>query len=569
MSLLFGYTTWIIKLPFLFCSFGAIIYGYVFSVKNFSKQVGIIASLFFSFSLLFVYYAPIARMYIPGVFFSIALLYYFFEIFYSKSNSKWNYFLFGLFAFLSAINQHLSSLFAFTVCVSGLFYLSKTNYKKYLITCLAVVIAYLPHLPITLHQLNTGGIGFEQDGWLPKPEISCFFAFLKVLLGTGRSYIIFLGLIVLAFIINKKIIFNQKQFYLLLIFLVNFFIIYLYSIYSAPLFQNSVMLFSSVALVIFISSFLTVKNTFIFNAFVVIISVLFFYKTYYKKNYYQQSVSNIFDYQFKRTVQLKSLYGDINVYPIYFDADTFMKKIYFKKYNKNFDCKISKDSVTFSLHKYSQFVSNLKCNYIALASSFPIYQAITKQYFPYLIENTQTQGLNFKVYSNLKRDEKNCVVDDSIINYASVKNHGNYIFPNSKVESNFSLQVDSLMEFPFGVKSNLNTVTSKEGQVVLVTVIIKASNLSFNKVGVCISINETKGDSCVAYSARESSDFILNKDSTMLLYCDAFCGSFYNKAKNHSKLSAYIWNRGKQNFKLVNYEIKTIDYWPQKWNFWE
>lgn len=570
LSKLFGYTAWVIKLPFLLCSFGAIIYGYLFSVKNFSKQVGIIASLFFSFSLLFVYYAPIARMYVPGVFFSMVLLYYFFDIFYSKNNTKWNYFLFGLFALLSALNQHLNALFAFTVCVSGLLYLTKNNYKNYLMTCLAVIVAYLPHLPITLHQLNTGGIGFDQGGWLPKPEIRSLFSFLKVLLGTGKSYFIFFALIIFAAVLNKRIVFNSKKFYLLVIFLINFFIIYIYSIYKAPLFQNSVMLFSAVALVIFISSFITAKNKYIFVLFVVIISGLFFYKTYLKKNYYQQSVANIFEYQFKRTTQLKSLYGDLNIYPIYFDADTFMQKIYLNKYNTNFDCKISKDSVVFSLHKYAQFIANLKCDYVALGSSFPLFQSITKQYFPYLIENTQTQGLNFKVYSKLKKDVKNVVQDDNILNDASVFRHGDYNFPVPQIQSNFLLNVDSLSEFPFGANTLLNKVTSKEGQVVLVSAKIKVSNLNFKNVGICISMNETKNDSCVAYSARESSDFVVNMiDSTITLYSDAFCGSFYNKIKNHSKLNTYIWNRGKQSFKIMNYEIKTIDYWPQKWNFWE
>ena len=115
LSKIFGYSAWVIKLPFLLFSFGAIVYAYFFGYKNFSKKVGIIASLFFSFSLVFVYYAPIARMYISGIFFSIALLFYFFEIFYSNQTKLINYFLFGLFALLSALNQHINALFAFTV----------------------------------------------------------------------------------------------------------------------------------------------------------------------------------------------------------------------------------------------------------------------------------------------------------------------------------------------------------------------------------------------------------------------------------------------------------------------
>lgn len=513
-------------------------------------------------------------MYISGVFFSVALLYYFFEIFHANTNKTLNYFLFGLFALLSALNQHINALFAFTICLSGLFYLPKNNYKKYLITCVCVVLAYLPHLSVTLHQFNMGGIGFEQGGgWIPKPTTHSVINFLKILFGTGKSYIVFLALIICTFIINKRAIFNKKQLYLIVIFLVNFSIIYFYSVYRSSIYQHSVMLFSSVALVLFVSSFLHVKNPIAFYTYTFIIFSLFIYKTYYKKNYYGQCVSNIFEYEFKRTAELKNNYGSSAVYPVYFDAYDFMKKIYFKKYLTTFDCKISSDSVTFSLNKYAHFLSNLKCDYLALGSSYPIFQAVTRQYFPYLVENTQTQGLNFKVYSKLKSDEKKCVPDDAILNSASVFNNGNYTFSYSKNviknKTQFSLLIDSISEFPFQAKAALNSVTSKEGQVVLVTTKFKTQNLKFNNVGICISLNETKKNSCVGYSGKESNDFILNPDSTITLFCDNFCGSNYNKIKNNSNFTTYVWNRGKQNFKLINFEIKTIDYWPQKWNFWE
>src|SRR6185369_14226823 len=104
--------------------------------------------------------------YISGVFFSLGLLFYFFEIIFLKNVKAINYFLFGLFALLSALNQHINSLFAFTVCVSGFLFLNKENYKSYIITCLVIIIAYLPNIRITLYQLGVGGIGIEQGGWL-------------------------------------------------------------------------------------------------------------------------------------------------------------------------------------------------------------------------------------------------------------------------------------------------------------------------------------------------------------------------------------------------------------------
>src|SRR5690606_4885635 len=42
---IFGYKTWIVKLPFLLFSLGLVIYAYAFGYRNFSKQSGLIASL--------------------------------------------------------------------------------------------------------------------------------------------------------------------------------------------------------------------------------------------------------------------------------------------------------------------------------------------------------------------------------------------------------------------------------------------------------------------------------------------------------------------------------------------
>jgi hypothetical protein len=296
-----------------------------------------------------------------------------------------------------------------------------------------------------------------------------------------------------------------------------------------------------------------------------IIISLFFYKTYYKKNYFYQCVANIYEYQFKQTIELKKKYGNALVYPIYFDCDTFTRKVYFKKYNTNFDCKITADSATFSMAKFSKFVSALNSNYIVLASSFPTEQAITQQYFPYLIQNTQTQGLNFRVYSKLKSDKKKCAEEDVVLNQASIFNNGNYRFSTSILP----LKIDSLNQFPFNAKAALNNVTINEGEIILVKAKIKVNNFNFNNVGLCISINETKKDSCIGYSAAESSNFIINPDSTITLYCVSFCGSNYYKQKDISNINAYIWNRGKQSFTLLEFELKTIDFWNEKWNYWK
>lgn len=584
---IFGYVTWIIKLPFLLFGFGAIIYAYAFGLRNFSKQTGLFAAVFFSFSLIFVFYAPIARMYISGVFFSIGLLYYFFEIFFSKSEKKYNYFLLGLFALLSALNQHINSLFAFTVCVSGFLLLNKINYKPYLLTCVLVVLAYLPHLPVTLYQLSVPGIGRENGGWLEAPEFTILFSFLKTLFGTGKMYIIILSVITLACVLNRKISVNKKQLFLFVVFLFNFLVIYFYSVLRSPIFQYSVMLFSGTAMIIFVCSFMDFKNSATFYSALTLIAGLLLYKSYVKKDYFKQSVKTVYEYQFERSVYYKNMYGNENVYPLFFDADNIMKKIYFEKYRKVFDCKISSDSVisnmervyfarkygqrVSSLRLFSEFVADLKCDYVILTSAMPQHQAIVEEYFPYLLENTQTQAINFKLYSKKPEDKSKVVSGDEVNLYSSIRQQKGFVYLKADkvvlTNNSFLLRVDSLNEFPFDAKAGLHEVTRKEGQVVLVKAKLKLKTKN-SPMEVCISVTDKTSNEQYSYNSKAASDFAIHKDSVITIYSEHFNGVKYEQVKYKSYLNCYLWNRGKENFELKDFEIKVIDYWPRKWDLW-
>lgn len=567
----FGYVDWIIKLPFLLFSFGAIIYAYFLCFKNFSKQVAIISTLIFSFSLVFVFYAPIARMYISGIFFSIALLYYFFNIFFLGEIKKSNYFFLALFALLSALNQHINALFAFTVCASGLFFLNKNNFKPYLITLALTIAAYLPHLPVTLYQLSIGGIGIGQGGWLPKPEFASVLGFLKIVFGTGKSWWIFSGLIVACIVLNKKFRFNKKQAFLLIIFLVNYLVVYFYSVFNAPIFQNSVMLFSGVASVILVSSLLDFNNKTAFNIAAIMMLFVLLFKTYYKKDYFHQSVKTVFEYQYERTFEHKKIYGDENVYPIFFDSDEVMEGIYFKKYNNSFKYKGSHDSVTISVKHFSEFVASLKADYLVLTSAYPLYQSVAAEYYPYLIENVQTQAINYKLYSKRPEDKNKVVEGENVIYSANYFDKKDLEFKQEPVVTNkgsFIFRVDSIAEYPFGADVPLNKMAFKEGQVISFKATFKLDKM-INDIRACISINSTDKNLATIFDAKSTGEFVMQPDSTITVYANSFCGTPFKKMKDNSKCGFFIWNATKENFVITDFEVKTIDFWPQKWNFWE
>lgn len=93
------------------------------------------------------------------------------------------------------------------------------------------MIIYLPHLAITMWQFAQGGIGHGQDGWLAVPDKWVLFSFLKTLLGTGFVWILFALFFVLSLISKSASAYNRKRWLLLILFLVNYAIIYAYCVF--------------------------------------------------------------------------------------------------------------------------------------------------------------------------------------------------------------------------------------------------------------------------------------------------------------------------------------------------
>lgn len=559
----FGYTEWIIKLPFLFFGFASLWIGYIFCLRNFSKQTGIFFSLFMAFSLPFVFYSPIARMYISGVFFSLGLLFFFYEIFFQNNLHRTNFIWLGIFFLLCSLNHHINSLYAFSIALSGLFFLNQENKKPYLITCLLVVIFYLPHLSITMHQLGLSGIGAEQGGWLDNPYWYAGFEFLKYILGTGYVYLV----VILIFFFSA---FNSgwrkpsaRKNLLLALFITNYFIVYFYSIFRAPIYQHTVMLFSGSGLLVFFSSMLEFKNSKMFGfSFYLLLSTLVF-TSYFQKNYFKQSVRTCYDTQFERTIYLKNKFGKENVYPIFFETDTFVRKNYFNKYGEKFECRISGDSDLFEKN-YERFIASLKQNYLIISAGMPVHWAIAGKHFPFLFESLQTQGMNIKVFSKEKTDDHDFITLKELLNSSSFQWQDKFVYSAKSLKS----LIDSSNEFPFEAESKYSDVFSKQGQMLLCYCKIKLEKGDYRKTEICISITDENTKMNYGYTASEASNFIVNSDSTVELFVNYFAGNNFNEIRNSSRLSCYIWNKGKSSFRIIDFKIKTIDYWNQKWNFW-
>ncbi len=405
------------------------------------------------------------------------------------------------------------------------------------------------------------------------PEANTIVTFTKILLGTGAIYLIFLSFIILSLALHPGFKFGKKRFLLLFVYLLNYLIIYFYSVYRAPVYQHSVMLFSAVAFVMLAVSFLEYRNTKVFYMAATVLLCAFLYRTYLGKDFLRQSVKTVFEYQFERTFYYKKLYGDKNVYPVFYDADNFMKDIYFQKYEGVFDCKISSDPETHSLKLLSELLAGLSADYIALASSVPEQQALVREFYPYLLENTQTQGVNFKLYSRRPDDRLKAVEDDRVILASTVFKNGDFKYGKTehlvRKNNTMTLQVDSLNEFPFDARAKYRHVVSAEGQVMLVKSTIKLNRPLPRMIETVISVSDERTNTVSNYDAKSASEFTIKPDSTVSTYVNIFFGTKHAGTDWDAPLTVYIWNRGRENFVLKEFEISMIDFCPRKWQLWD
>jgi hypothetical protein len=557
---IFGYSEFWIKLPFLLFSLAAILYAYLFSDKWFGRIPALLTAAIFSFSYIFLFYAPLARMYSGGLFFCTALTYYLFNLCFSDRKKNSDYILFVMFILLASLNNHLSCLYALSCGLFGLFFQKKSTILKYLGACVLSVLLYLPHLPITLTQLAVGGIGHGQDGWLPPPDRFALFSLIKTLFGTGYIWIVFVLLLVIS-VILKKARLERKIIYLVLIFLFNYAIIHLYSVAKAPIFQYSVMLFSAPCFIWAFTGMLRVsekKSVLIAVPFCVLLLV----QSLWKKDFFNNAVLNQNDYQSEKYCEMEDKYGKGKIEALYGAAQPYFVVHYEVKYKRPFKYHLKVTDVS----DFKNKIQNSDASFFILGDPSYTELELVKEKFPFLIESSQHLNVNHYVFS--KQSGSSTAVTDQVVDQSSLKANGNYEYSYNREKFKDAYQIDSLDEFPFAAKAELKKVGLKEGQVILAKIRLN-SEAPLSDVGFNYSITNEK-DSALFFGGPDLKVFYSKDPTGYWAYSEIFLGSEYkNWIKEESRITFFLWNRGKHKFTLSECEIKTFDYWPSRWSWWD
>lgn len=570
---LFSYNEIAIKIPFLISGVLSIFYMYRLGKTFFNERVALVSATIVSFSIIFLVYSSYARMYITGVLFSILFLYYVFHILFSENVSKKHYILFVLFGLLCAYNHHLSSFFAFVVAVLGLCYIKKDRLLYYMLACFVIVLLYLPHLSITLYQFSIGGIGASVGGWLPPPRSNEIYFFIKTLLGTGIAGIInlilFLGIIIVSVFKLNPI--NKKQLFLGWIFVINYTIIHLYSVYKNPILQNSCLLFCGISFILFVSSFVTFLSKKQVTVLCLFLMSIMSFQTVYKKHFFTKVNVHDFESQFKTTLEMQKRVGEKNVTSLYV-AEPFFVYLYEKKYHKRFNYVATVDTLINTNKKLKNYLINLKEQYIVVGAVSPEQMMLVKEYYPCLVSHKEDYFRNTSVFS--KRYYSN--TDVSIINTFSIFNSEVEIYVNNrKPFTHFGDSLDIAFnskdnEYPFNLKLALQKSGLNHGQYLVADLSVMCDSIdNLANDQLCMSIGNGKGKA-VFYKAIELNNYFESSKKVHRIYLEFFVGSEFDKWKKQNlDLSIFIQKEKTSRYRMVNFNLKQIDYNPSRWIMWK
>lgn len=237
---LFGFTEWILKLPFTLMGIGSIFLVYKIAKEWFNARTGLLAAAFISCTQYFVFYSQIARPYSAGLFFGLlALLYWKRFLFDGDKASIKNFILWIVFAALCAYIHYYLLLSLLIMSLIGLLMVPRSRRALYVLSGFAIGILYLPHLKIFLSQIKKGGVG----SWLGTPDSSFISDYTNYVFQFNPYFITSAIVLVLAGLIlsGKTLKFWWAS---LFFFGLSFSAGYFYSVYINPILQFSGLIFS-------------------------------------------------------------------------------------------------------------------------------------------------------------------------------------------------------------------------------------------------------------------------------------------------------------------------------------
>lgn len=556
----FGTSEWAIRMPSVLLGSASVYLLYSIAKKFIGSTPALFAMASVSFCQLFFIYSRIARPYSYGLFFCLACIYFWQKIFVSKSNSIYPFIAMGIYMGLAMLTHAMSFFFVGIVGISGLFFIRKEIFLKYLLSGIIAVAMFLPFINVFLFQLNQKGVGGD-NGWLAKPDPDFFTDFAKYLFNDTRWYLwAFIVLFIFLIIFANRNKFPIKWKVLSLCwFAIPMLFAYYYSVKINPILQNSILIFSTPFFFVFIFSFFQeikqakMKSFLVFGFAVSLFSISVFVQKIYCKQFFgvykelvelgdswnkKLGAKNIahhanVDSKFFIDYYNKQLEKPINYFPIYY-LDVNSLKPFEKEVQQ---ASLDKEYFSYCWSNLDNLFENIQ---------------LIKVYFPYLVEKRYFNNSEYYLFSRHKQKfgkdelpEKKFQLLASNIQFPFKGNFTPYAKDSSiqllSAANNFSINYKNIAEKSFYQKSSMLYISA--------SVMKLQEHLDAQLVFDC-----TRNDSVIEWRSINLNYYGLEPNR----WHDVFFVAKWNKNYLPTDLiTSYIWSNGSDSLLIKNFKVES------------
>lgn len=562
----FGFSEFMVRLPFALLGVGSVYLIYRIGKLWFGYGTGILAAASLAVLEFPLLYSQIARPYSPGLFFTLLAVFFWTRAIFSEDKHKridkkqlLNFLGFSLSVSASMYNHYFSFIMAGIICLTGLFFVKRTTIVPYLLSGVLILLLYLPHQDVFIHQLMKGGIG-GPDGWLGPPGKDAFSKFIDYCFNNSYQlkiiyFILFAG-IILSF--RKDVKFSKFHIFSILFFLLPFAIAYYYSIWKNPVFQHSVLLFSFPYLLLFIFSFFPRDRsgtTLSILLFAVLAGGL--YSTVTEKKYYTTKHFSEFRGIAERVKQLDTALGSENItktisvfspyyiqyyldyyqHPVKFELTSIMTKEEIVKFNKL----VEKSNTPYFLYSFSNVYDD------------PELDMVIRAEYPWLVVKDSMLNSGLRLYSKTGKDS--ALNKMAVYSYSNGFENGEWndelAFRDSvhKNGGNYSIHFTKDNEYGPSYSKKLRDLNLMPGSKIEVSAAFFSKG-TVDHAKLVLSI-EKNGQSIIWLSTNLNK-YVSQKDQWQRVFLTATLPS---ELSGDEEIKIYSWNEKKEDYFMDDFRV--------------
>ena len=330
---LFGLHEPLLKFPFALLGWGSVFVAWLIARRWFNNNTALFTAAFMAVTQYHIFYSQLARPYAPGLFFGLVTTWYWTKVVFDENTKLRHWVLFVLFTAINSYIHAFTLFFNVLMAATGLIFVRGEKFKHYLLAGLAILVLYLPGIPVFLAQLGRGDIG----GWLAKPKPGFLIDFFRYLFHFSRWFFLTVITIITYLSIkyfNKKPAVNKFRLIGLGWFVVTFAVAFAYSVYRSPIIQYSTLLFVFPFLLMVFFSFFDNLPKWTRSLSITLIVFAGVFTLVFERMHYTEMYKQGFDQIPLHVIQDVNKYPTDEVAVVLQAPDTRMFDYYFEKYGQ-------------------------------------------------------------------------------------------------------------------------------------------------------------------------------------------------------------------------------------------